>query len=547
MVGWQEKKVLSKVPEQQGGIRQKVDDFFTNYLRNTTSDQEILDFYGEGNIIGRKGVNPKTVVNEAFYANKLPGDRPHVKRVIPESNELFGLPGRQESIVNINKALDPKTANSWQMKFETLPFPAEGTSTSAATRFLKDFRVPTGAAVDYGFETAPNVKDVNAVDTEELLNDPRNYQNARAAYLAEDAGTPLSESGPLRAYAKEELERIEGRSSAVTRPSGKLVTPAHWSSRGFELPENLKQETLNTFKEQILQAEKPFGSVSQLTPVKEGSRTLRPGGDVDWRANLYEKVGLAGPMTDVHVAGAYGGSSGDVQMFTRGNERLLPIQPYTEFNKSDPSKASALGTTPAPDFTPFQKTVGTRNYLIGKNILEGRGNLGAGFRSAVNVGAADLIPSREAVQDFYAGKPLQGFGRMAGDFASGIPTALATGAAVTAAPALAPFVPGIAAGLTTIRAANAADEASRRQTGEGLISKFRQTVGTAPRTGYANPDFRTTTQAATPQITALNPQQRKTMEQRQNRNEVQKRVDLFKERFNPSRGEFGFSELMFGR
>lgn len=170
-----------------------------------------------------------------------------------------------------------------------------------------------------------------------------------------------------------------------------------------------------------------------------------------------------------------------------------------------------------------------------------------GIKGAASIGAADLIPSREAVQDFYAGKPLQGFGRMAGDFASGIPAALATGAVVSAAPALAPFAPGIGAGFATIRAANAADEVSRKQTGEGLLSKFRQTIGTEPRTGYANPDFRTTPQAVTPQITALTPQQRKTMEQRQNRNEVQKRLDLFKERFNPSRGEFGFSELMFGR
>ena len=361
-------------------LRQKVDNFLTNYLRNTTTDQEILNYYGEGNIVGRKGIDPNTVVDKAFYAYKLPGNRPRVERVIPESDALFGLPGGKESIVDINNALDPRTANPWQMKFETLPFPTEGTPTSAATQFLKDFRVPTGAAVDYGFETAPNVKDVNAVDIKELLNDPRNYQNARAAYLAEDAGTPLSESGPLRNQAAEEFETIKNRTSAVTRPSAKLATPTYWSSRGFELPDNLKQATLNTFKEQILQSEKPFGSVSQLTPVKENAQTLRPGGDVDWRANLYEKAGLAGPMTNVHVAGAYGGSSGDIQMFTAGNERLLPIQSYTEFYKSNPSKPSALETVPAPDFTPFQKAVGTRNYLIGQNILAGRGSLGAPVR-----------------------------------------------------------------------------------------------------------------------------------------------------------------------
>ena len=53
-------------------FRQKVDNFLTDYLRNTTSDQEILDFYGEGNIIGRKGINTNTVVDDAFNANKLP-------------------------------------------------------------------------------------------------------------------------------------------------------------------------------------------------------------------------------------------------------------------------------------------------------------------------------------------------------------------------------------------------------------------------------------------------------------------------------------------
>ena len=362
-------------------IRQKVDNLLTDYLRGTTTDQEILNFYGEGNIIGRKGIDPNTVVDEAFNAYKLPGERPHIKREIPKSNELFGLPGGEASIVNINNAVDPRTGNPWQMKFETLPFPAEGTPTSAATRFLKDFRVPTGTAVDYGFETAPNVKDVNAADINKLINDPRNYKNARGAYLAEDAGTPLSESGPLTNYAKEKLERIEGRSSAITRPNGQLVTPQYWGSRGFETPDKLKQATLDTFKEQISQTEKPFGSVSQLTPVKENAKTLRPGGDADWRANIYEKAGLAGPMTDVHVAGAYGGSSGNVQMFTKGKDRLLPIQPYTEFYGFNPSKPSALGTAPAPDFTPLQKTIGTRNYLIGKNILEGRGSLGAPVRA----------------------------------------------------------------------------------------------------------------------------------------------------------------------
>jgi len=37
------------------------------------------------------------------------------------------------------------------------------------------------------------------------------------------------------------------------------------------------------------------------------------------------------------------------------------------------------------------------------------------------------------------------------------------------------------------------------------------------------------------------------MIRRQNRNELQRRMDLAKERFNPRRGEFGLSEILFGR
>jgi len=368
-------------PETRAGFRQKVDNFMTNYLRSNITDQEILDFYGEGNIIGRKGIDPNTIVDETFEAYKLPGERPRIKREVEQSDSLMGLSGGKDVIVDIESARDPRTKNPWQMKFETLPFPGGGTPTSAAQRFLKDFRVPVGNTIDYGFETAPNVADVNARDIAEIESDPRNYQNQRAAFLAEDEGRPLAESGPLRSSQQEEIERLRSRSSAVTRPGGAMATPKYWESRGFELPKNLKQETLDTFKNQIMQAERPFGSVSQLTPVTENYQNVRPGGDPDWRANLYERAGFAGPMTEVSVRGPYGSSSGNVQMFTRGNERLLPIQPYTEFNALDPSKPSALGTKPAPDFTPLQKAVGTRNYLIGRTALQGRGSLGAPVRA----------------------------------------------------------------------------------------------------------------------------------------------------------------------
>lgn len=531
------------MPEQQGTVRQKVDNFFTDYLRNTTSDQEILDFYGEGNIIGRKGIPDS---REKLLDQVLSGrseNRPKLPHNFDAYDESYGdkVPKHVYETIDM-PANSPTTGRPWQMNFGKFPFPHEGETTPAANQFLNDFRVPS-RPVDYGFDIGPNILDRNEQDISNIIDSPSYYigrqtQNKEGKFIKEKILAP---------GMQEKIEQIQNRQPGFLRPSGRPATPDWWKQEGYELPANIKDATLNAFKETILQREGPFGSVSQLTPVRANSRELRPGGDPDWRANMYEKIGFAGPLFPQTLKTDRNVSSADVQSFVPGRNRLLPIQPYTEFFEG--SAPSVVGEKPAPDFTPFQKTVGTRNYLIGKNILEGRGNLGAGFKSAVSVGAADLVPSREAVQDFYEGKPLQGFGRMAGDFAGGIPIALATGAAVAAAPALAPFVPGIAAGLTTIRIANAADEASRRQTGEGLISKFRQTLGTAPRTGYANPDFKTTTQTTTttPQVTALSPQQRKTMKQRQNRNELEKRVDLFKERFNPSRGEFGFSELILGR
>jgi len=390
------------MPEESTGIRRKLDDFFTNYLRSTTTDQEILDFYGEGNIIGRKGIDKSNIVNQTFDAKNLPGWRPWVKRERPESDSLFGLSGGTQSIVDIPGTSDSTTKKPWQMKFEALPFPGGGTSTSSAQRFLKDFRVPIGTSVDYGFETAPNVSDVNKREIESIVNDPRNYENVRAAIQAEDAGTSLAESGPLRASWQEKIANLKKRPSAVVRPSGELATPSWWQGRGYELPQDLKQLTLDTFKQQILRAEQPFGSVSQLTPVRESYDTLRPGGDVDWRANLYEKAGFAGPLTKVSIRTPYGETSDNVQMFTRGNERLLPIQPYTEFRDSfDASKPSALGTEPAPDFTPFQKAVGTRNYLIGRNILEGRGSLGAPVRAIKTLPQIAVSSVKPATKAFF--------------------------------------------------------------------------------------------------------------------------------------------------
>jgi hypothetical protein len=486
------------------GIQSRVDDFFTNYLRNTTTDQEILDYYGEGNIVGRKGIPESRgeLIDQVYEDTNT--NRPRLPRTFDAYSGSYGEKVPEHVYENIDMpANSPTTGRPWQMTFGKFAFPYEARFTPAANQFLNDFRVPI-RPVDYGFDTGPNILDRNERDITNIKENPSSYksitggislEDRHRAYEARDRG----ENRIMRQDSIDKISQLENREPGYLRPHGQPATPNWWKEEGYESPANIKDATLNTFKEAILQREGPFGSVSQLTPVPMYGNELRPGGDPNWRANLYEKTGLAGPAYPQKLKGDRDVMKHDVQSFVPGQKRLLPIQPYTEFFEG--SAPSVVGKEPAPDFTPFQKTVGTRNYLIGRNILEGRGNLGKGVRGGLGISAADLIPSKETVQDFYANKPVQGLKRMAGDFIGGIPAALATGAAVTAAPVLAPLAAGVGLALAGNRAIGAADEIVKRQTGESILSKIRQFIGTQPKTKAVNSGFIPgTTRPLIPQI-----------------------------------------------
>lgn len=221
--------------------------------------------------------------------------------------------------------------------------------------------------------------------------------------------------------------------------------------------------------------------------------------------------------------------------------------------------------------------------------------------SALLPGVADLIPSPEAIQTGYRQGPVEMGRQMAIEFVQGLPAAAAS-AGVLSTPLAAPLAPGVGAGLVGVAGTRALNEVVRQQTGEGVVPKLRQTIGTAPRTGvadraapvatnlqraigtpavqngktvyWAGPDYgwqsgssfnkvrdqviaretipatgvnRGSRPAVVPQIRPLNQAQRSEMQRRQNRNELQRRTDLARERFNPMRGEFGITEFFFGR
>lgn len=164
--------------------------------------------------------------------------------------------------------------------------------------------------------------------------------------------------------------------------------------------------------------------------------------------------------------------------------------------------------------------------------------------SSLLPGAADLIPSPEAIRTGYSQGPVALGKQMAQEFVQSLPAAAAA-AGVLSTPVAAPLAPGIGAGLVGTAGARALNEVVRQETGEGIVPKLRQALGTAPRTGIASPER--TTPYVTPQVRPLSSSQRTEMQRLQNRNEIQRRVDLLKERFNPGKGEFGLSEILFGR
>lgn len=267
----------------------------------------------------------------------------------------------------------------------------------------------------------------------------------------------------------------------------------------------------------------PFVAAGQRLPNLRGSSYMSAGfGPVSTSGGQYAYVDTDGNVVPLQVARTERGLKGEIDLRSGRpyvSQDVLPFSSTPRYYQADPV------------------TVGARGAL----------ELGRAIRrtpSALLPGAADLIPSPEAVQTGFREGPLPMVQQMGREFAQGIPVSLGA-ASVLATPAVAPFAPGIGAGLVATAAARAANEAVRQQTGEGIVPKLRQAFGTAPRSGVASPSR--VGPAVTPQIRPLNQAQRNEAQRRQNRNEVQKRIDLARERFNPLRGEFGLTELFLGR
>ena len=146
------------MPEPVKNLQQKLDNFLTDYLRNTTTDQEILNFYGEGNVVGRKGIptNDKELLDAAEAARQLTISplRPTIDRPDFQVGGIDQSIGYNYTTTDMPGLVNSATGRPWQMTFGALPKDFGSSSlTPAAQQFLVDFRIPRNAGSDYSFAT----------------------------------------------------------------------------------------------------------------------------------------------------------------------------------------------------------------------------------------------------------------------------------------------------------------------------------------------------------------------------------------------------------
>lgn len=286
------------------------------------------------------------------------------------------------------------------------------------------------------------------------------------------------------------------------------------------VPDELKQDIMNFVKANA-RAGIPAGAIVRNAPLSnEGSRT---GGEKGNKRSLwYQQLGF-GASTP----------SGQFGYIDPDTGATVPIQPY----RSDPYrqgsetyKRSYYSTDPVTAAASVVPDVLRNVKRVPSSLLPG---------------AADLIPSPEAIRTGYAQGPAAMGKQMAQEFVQSLPTAAGT-AMLMSAPAAAPFAPGVGAGLVGVAGARALNEVVRQQTGEGIVPKVRQFLGTAPRTGIASPT-RKGERPLTAQIKPLTAAQRRQMNKNQTMNELQRRLANALGVFAPGKGEFGITEVLFDR
>ena len=225
-----------------------------------------------------------------------------------------------------------------------------------------------------------------------------------------------------------------------------------------------------------LETQAPFKPDYSRMPSEDEFRSASEGGGARNTYDLTEAVNRiktkkVGPQEFINI---------NKKTINWSPEELKDPMLRAAFNLDEKIDVSALRSDLAKGFLNdrlinFNKPIITPNsptYRIGRGIV-----------NASKVGLTDLIPSREVVRNMYNNQPLEAVKNYSTEFIGGVPQALAVGAGVAAAPALAPVAAGIGGGMAITRAANAVDEAYRQTTGKSWTQRNRPTNTYSTYTG----------------------------------------------------------------
>ena len=225
--------------------------------------------------------------------------------------------------------------------------------------------------------------------------------------------------------------------------------------------------------------------------------------------------------------------------------------------------AEEQGQTAPPDF--FEKDFLKKNLLYSRDpvtsAVQGASEMVRQNPRGVAAGAGLSLLNPEVTKALARGDVGSAAGTVGKDVAFGAGTEagvrLAGAGLQRVAPTVAgvvnPAVAGLAAfaapALATYGGITGGNEAVRAFTGESVPSKVRQFLGTQGRTGRTSPDWERNIRPnyTIPTVQQMTPQQRVVHQNLQNQNEFQRRLQLAGQRFNPAKGEFGLSEMLFGR
>lgn len=373
------------------------------------------------------------------------------------------------------------------------------------------------------------------VDISDVIN-PEDYKVGRMAFINDPRG-----DAEIRRSIENQKRRLGGLISSVN----KMENPFYPDFLKYQLGSRIEPT--------------PVGATITQQPIGGPAQVNKQGRATGGRDALYTRMSNRALVAD--------------RMGSASAERLGPDRwrnIYGEevtWNPSalkDPALRTALGVPKGtdvsgyrvPEFQPQPLFEGynqnkTPIFKDSPQFKMPRATLAAGVSALPGV-----IPSAEVIKATAEGGPLAGVGEYAKEQVMSVPTSAAVGLGTYLVPGALRFVPGVAGGVALKEAGRSLQEASRQLTGESALSKIQQTIGTKPRTGFATSTPQETYQRAQqrvdnpPQIKPLTrpvPKSNQINRQSSPMDEFTRRARMAGARFNPLKGEFGLTEMLFGR